>query len=170
MKKQKLKLIEKVQELTNQLNSMKSIHNKYFKNFEEGNISVDSESSINLYNKYKEQIDSTINKANTKAKEIVDILDNTKEKFMVDNPIFNLIKKYKKYLASLSAIELCLIINITSCVFIFTCIISILFALSGNYLIDKFSLEQKLPKLSKIIQLRVKFQHYYIFINSVLFK
>jgi hypothetical protein len=93
--------------------------NKYFKNFEEGNISADSESSINLYNKYKEQIDSTFNKANKKAKEIVDILDNTKEKFMDDNPIFNIIKDFKEYLASFSAMDLCLIINITSCVFIF---------------------------------------------------
>ena len=86
---------------------------------------------------------------------------------MDDNPIFIKLKDYKEYLASLSAMEICLVINITSCVFILTCIISILFALSGNYLIDKFSLEKKLPKLSKIIQLRVKFQNYYIIINSV---
>jgi len=70
-------------------------------------------------------------------------------------------------LATLSGIEICLIINITSCVFIFTCIITILLSISGNYLINKFSLKQKLPKLSKIIQLRIKFQNYYIFINYV---
>lgn len=163
----KKQLVEKVKELTNDLNSMKSVHSTYFKKFEEGNISVDSESSINLYNKYKEQIDDTFNKANTKAKEIVNTLDNIKEKFMDDNPIFNLINEFKAYLASLSAMEICLVINITSCVFILTCVISILFAISGNYLIDKFSLEQKFPKLKKIIQLRVKFQHYYVFINSV---
>ena len=86
---------------------------------------------------------------------------------MVDNPIIIAINDFKKYLASLSLMEICLIINISSCVFILTCIISILFAISGNYLIDKFSLEQKLPKLSKVIQLRVKFQRYYVFINSV---
>lgn len=162
----KNQLIEKVKELTNDLNSMKSIHNKYFKKFEDGNISENSESSVSLYSKYKEQIDNTFNNANSKAKEIVDILDNTKEKFMDDNSIFNIIKEFKEYLASLNAMEICLIINITSCVFIFTCIISIFFAISGNYLIDKFSLEQKLPKLSKLIQLRVKFQRYYVFINS----
>jgi hypothetical protein len=105
-------------------------------------------------------------KANSDT-EITNILNNIKEKFMDDNPIFSLIKDFNEYLASLSAMEICLIINITSCVFIFTCIISILFAISGNYLIDKFSLEQKLPKLSKIIQLRIKFQNYYVFINSV---
>jgi len=163
----KNQLSEKVKELTNHLKGMESIHKKYFNKFEDGNISINSESSINLYNKYKQQIDETFSMANNKAKEIVDILDNTKEKFRDDNSIFYVINDFKEYLTSLSAIEICLIINITSCVFIFTCIISILFALSGNYLIDKFSLEQKLPKLSKIIQLRVKFQNYYVFINSV---
>jgi hypothetical protein len=160
-------IMEKVKELSFDLNNMKAIHNNYFSKFEKGNISADPESSMSLYNKYKEQIDNTFIKANTKANEIADILNNTKEKFMDDNPIFNLITDYKEYLATLSIIEICLIINITSCMFIFTCIITILFSISGNYLINKFSLEQKLPKLSKIIQLRVKFQNYYIFINSI---
>jgi hypothetical protein len=85
------------------------------------------------YNKYKEQNDNTFNKANTKANEIADILKNTKEKFMDDKApgtIFNLITDYKEYLATLSTIEICLIINITSCVFIFTCIITIYFSAS----------------------------------------
>jgi len=163
----KNQVMEKVKELSFDLNNMKAIHNNYISKFEKGNISANPESSLSLYNKYKEQIDNTFNKANTKANEIVDILNNTKEKFMDDNLIFNLITDYKEYLATLSTIEICLIINITSCVFIFTCIITILLSISGNYLINKFSLEQKLPKLSKIIQLRVKFQNYYVFINSV---
>ena len=160
-------LTEKITELTSYLTNLKSIHNKYFQKFEEGNISVDSDSSLSLYTKYKEQIDKTFNQANTKAQEIVDILDNKKDKFLGDNPIFNIIKDFKEYLASLSVMEICLVINITSCVFIITCIISILFAISGNYLIDKLSLEHKFPKLSKIIQFRVKFQYYYIVVNSV---
>lgn len=158
---------EKIKELSFDLNNMKAIHNNYFSKFEKGNISADPESSLSLYNKYKEQIDNTFNKANTKANEIADNLNNTKENFMDDNPIFNLITDYKEYLATLSTIEICLIINITSCVFIFTCFITILLSISGNYLINKFSLEQKIPKLSKIIQLRIKFQIYYVFINSV---
>lgn len=160
-------LTEKITEITSYLTNLKSIHNKYFQKFEEGNISVDSDYSLSLYTKYKEQIDKTFNQANTKAQEIVDILDNKKDKFLGDNPIFNVINDFKEYLASLSVMEICLVINITSCVFIITCIISILFAISGNYLIDKFSLEHKLPKLSKIIQFIVKFQHYYIIVNSV---
>lgn len=165
--KTKNQIMEKIKELSSDLNNMKAIHISYFSNFEKGNINADPESSLNPseYNKYKEQIDNTFNKANTKANEIVDILN--KENFMENNPIFKIITDYKEYLATLSTIEICLIINITSCVFIFTCIITILLSISGNYLINKFSLEQKLPKLSKIIQLRVKFQNYYVFINAV---
>jgi hypothetical protein len=120
-----------------------------------------------LYNQYKTEFEKAFSKADKKVSEILDLLDKTKNKFMEDNNIFNVINDFKEYLASLSLMEICLILNISSCVFILTCIISILFAISGNYLIDKFSLEQKLPKLSKVIQLRVKFQRYYVFINSV---
>lgn len=162
----KNELNDKINELTNQLISMKGVHNSYFDKFVKGNVSSDPEASVCFHEKYKTQIDEAFNKVNNKAKEISDILNNTKDKFMGNNSIFDVINDFREYLASLSAMEICLIINITTSVFILTCIISIFLASSGNYLIDKFSLEKNLPKLRKIIQLRVKFQRYYIFINS----
>jgi hypothetical protein len=163
----KSQLTDKLNELTINLKNMESIHKKYIKKFEDGNVSADSEISSNLYSNYKEEFQQTFVTANKKASEILDLLDKTKNNFKENNPIINAINDFKEYLASLTLMEICLIINISSCVFILTCIISILFAISGNYLIDKFSLEQKLPKLSKVIQLRVKFQRYYISINSI---
>jgi hypothetical protein len=163
----KSQLTDKLNELTINLKNMESIHKKYIKKFEDGNVSADSEISSNLYSNYKEEFQQTFVTANKKASEILDLLDKTKNNFKENNPIINAINDFKEYLASLTLMEICLIINISSCVFILTCIISILFAISGNYLIDKFSLEQKLPKLSKVIQLRVKFQRYYVSINSI---
>jgi len=157
----------KLMEFNNELNQLNGVQKDYFDRFEKGNISPDSQTSLDLYHTHKEKFDAAFSKVNDKANEIIDILDKTKDKFMDDNPIFNLISEFKEYLASLSTMEICLVINISSCVFILTCIISILFSISGNYLIEKFSLEQKFTKLSKIIQLRVKFQRYYIIINSV---
>jgi hypothetical protein len=157
----------KLMELNNELNQLNGVQKDYFDRFEKGNISPDSHTSLDLYNKHKENYEAAFSKVNNKANEIIEMLDKTKDKFMDDNPIFNLINEFKEYLGSLTVMEICLVINISSCVFILTCIISILFAISGNYLIDKLSLEQKLPKLSKIIQLRAKFQRYYIIINSV---
>ena len=58
--------------------------------------------------------------------------------------------------------------NITTSIFILTCLISILFAIFGNFFIEKLSLEKRFPKLSGIIRLRAKLQHTYIFINSLL--
>ena len=164
----KKQLTEKIQELNKELKSMRGIHNKYFEKFENGSVSADSDASVGLYEKYKTEINEAFTKADNKANEIADVLSKTKDKFMDNNPIFDIINDFKEYLFSLSVMEICLVINITSCVFILTCIISILSAVFGNYLIDRFSLEQKFPKLSRIIQLRVKLQRYYVIINSVL--
>lgn len=83
------------------------------------------------------------------------------------NEILNLISEYKVFLNSLSLVELCLIINISSSVVILTCTISIIYAVLGNYIIDKLSLEERMPSLSKIITLRLSFQRYYIILNSI---
>jgi len=160
-------IMQKVKELTSDLNNLRATHRNYFSKFENGNINSDPDSSLGIYNKYKEQIDNTFQKANSKANEIIDILNNTKDNFRVDNPILKLINDYKEYLDSLNNIELCLIKNITTSLFIFACITTILSSILGNYLIDRFSLELRFPKLSTIIKWRVKFQNYYIIINSI---
>src|ERR1700694_3439123 len=95
-------IMQKVKELTFDLNNLKAIHNNYISKFE-GNINSNPESSLNIYNQYKEQIDNTFKKANTKANEIIDILNNTKERFMEDgNPISKIILEYREYLDTLS--------------------------------------------------------------------
>jgi hypothetical protein len=88
-------------------------------------------------------------------------------KFIEDNPILKLISDFKEYVSTLSFYDLCILIDLLLAMFIFTCLISILFAFYGNFLIEKLSLEKKYPKLSGIIKLRVKLQHYYIIINSL---
>lgn len=71
----KIQLREKVKDLTSNLYNMDSINKKYFNNFENGIVSENSEASLNLYTKYKSQIDETFSEANNKAIEIIDILD-----------------------------------------------------------------------------------------------
>ena len=71
----------------------------------------------------------------------------------------------KDFLKSLSGEELLafgglllngLIVNYT---------VNIIFILYGDYLIKKFNLESRYPKLCKFIELRRKFQQYYFFLN-----
>ena len=164
----KTQLMEKIRELTLDLNNMKTIHNNYISKFENGNISADPGASSTIYNTYKEQIDNAFNKANDKTNEISDILNNLKFIDDVQATFYRIIADYNEYLATLSIYEICLVINITTSLFIVSCIITILLSIFGNYLIDKFSLIQKYPKLSRFIQLRVKLKNYSIILNSVL--
>jgi|ERR1700730_249377 len=101
-----------------------------------------------------------------KIKKYLSEIDINKNLFD-NNPFLNIYNDFKEYLSTLSVYELCILTNIFLMVFIFTCLITILFAFYGNYLIEKLSLEQKYPKLSGIIKLRVKLQHYYILTNSL---
>lgn len=44
-------------------------------------------------------------------------------------------------------------------------VINIIFILYGDYLINKFQLDKKYPKVARIIALRKKFQRYYLFLS-----
>lgn len=53
---------------------------------------------------------------------------------------------------------------------ILSCLITKILILYGNFLIKKFNLNEKYPKLAKFIELRIKFQRYYlIFIFTFIF-
>jgi hypothetical protein len=103
------------------------------------------------------------------ASKIMEEVDNVRKnnKFIEYN-LNELIDKFKEFLSLLSIEQICILINITTSLFILTCIFSIFTAYSGNYLINKLDLSKKYPKLTRFIELRVKFQHYYILINLIL--
>ena len=125
-----------------------------------------SDKSKELFEQYTEQFSNAFKLAENKSEVLEKSIKNIKN-FMEDTPIVNTIEKFKEYLSTLSTIDLCLLMNIFISVFIFTCLVSILLAFYGNYLIEKLSLEEKYPKLSSIIRLRVKLQHYYVIINTI---
>ena len=51
---------------------------------------------------------------------------------------------------------------------IFSCLISIVFIFYGDYLIKKYELENKYPRLAKLINLRLKFKKYYFIFNILI--
>lgn len=149
------------------LNKANEIHENYIANMDKGYICSTAEESLSRFEVYKETFKEAFWNVESAVNKIDEIIKGGKH--IIEDPnIFNLINDFKKYLNSLSAMELCLVINITTSIFILSCIISILYAVGGNYLINKFSLIEKLPKLKKIILLRVKFQRYYIYLDSLL--
>lgn len=137
---------------------------------ESNKVLVASESNANTFENFRKEMGELISNSSfaTKSNELEKFIDDIKDmKFMENNPISELIFEFNKYLSTLSVYELCILMNVFLCIFIFTCLISILFAFYGNYFISKFNLEEKYPKFRKIIRLRVQFQQYYIILNSL---
>lgn len=162
----KSNLIEHQKDLEESLRNIDKIHSGYL---EKAKDAGDNGNGEKLFNEYNEQF----TKAFKKAEEIADKIDKSlnissnDNKFIDMNFIWEKITEYKDFLSTLSFTELCLLMNILMSIFIFTCLVSIIFAVYGNFLIDKLSLEQKYPKLSSLIRIRVNLQHYYIMINTL---
>nr|YP_010029638.1 hypothetical protein J2C28_mgp18 [Beauveria lii]QOU11079.1 hypothetical protein [Beauveria lii] len=86
---------------------------------------------------------------------------------LVDNNSFSsIITDFNNYLSNLTLTEICLVINITSAMFILSCLVTIILAFYGNFIINKFSLEKKYPKLAKLINARHTLQHSYVVFNT----
>lgn len=130
----------------------------------------DKETCLQNIKYYSNEVSSSVTQNQETIKEIKNlILDyNSKDnnKFIdFGSDIFN---KIQELIQNLSFVDLCILIDILGIIFIFSLIISIIFAYYGNYLINKFSLDEKFPRLSKLISFRVKIQHYSIFFNLAL--
>jgi hypothetical protein len=133
-------------------------------------------SVLDLITKIKKEYNSLANDASILDKyrnEIADSFKKIHQELEQINPkltsddILDYINNFNNYLSSLSVTELCLLMNILISILIFTCLISIISAFYGNFLIEKFNLEKKYPKISTFLKIRNKLQHTYIFINTI---
>ncbi|SRR5882762_2028791 len=116
-------------------------------------------------NKEGDNINSTIN-------EIIEIFNDLSNKFFGDS---NLIEKFKlfinkwnDFISSLNLEQVGLVAHITTSIFIIVCLLNILSVLMSDFLIKYFELEKKFPKLSIFLQLRRKFQTFYLILNFFL--
>jgi hypothetical protein len=90
--------------------------------------------------------------------------DRFRKSFIADD-FWGLIEKYKEYLTTLNVHQLGALVNLLISGVILSCIISITFIFTGEFLIKRFDLENRYPKLAKFIKLRRKFQNFYFIIN-----
>lgn len=81
---------------------------------------------------------------------------------------YQLIDNYKEFLTTINSEQKIIIINIIGFLMLFITLINIISVLFGDYLIDKFKLESKYPKLAKFIQLRKKINESYLKFNIIL--
>lgn len=89
------------------------------------------------------------------------IEESFKKNFIMDD-FFN---SYKEFLTTLTSHQIGALANLIFSSIILSCLISLIFIWTGDYLIKRFNLEERYPKLAKFIQLRRKFQNYYFIIN-----
>jgi hypothetical protein len=148
---------EQIVEMKKQLDKIKEIFNK--KN--DTDLITTDEITLNSDLKnYISQIEVNWKKALNYSEEILKIIDIDKNnKILPDN--INISKIYENLTNDqLGGIGLILFSQV-----IIASAISIVFIFFGEYLIQRYDLENKYPKLAKIIQLRRKFQKYYLILN-----
>jgi len=165
------KLFEKSKSVIDYLKELKNYYLE-IKTESQNELGV-SEDKLALYQKiWDKAFNDSLKKAEDldkfiKDNEINTDIDDINNKFLGDNSNFEWFKQFNEFLSTLTTYQLCILMNITTSLFILGCLISMLFAFYGNFMIEKLSLEQKYPKLSGIIKLRIKFQHFYIITNSI---
>jgi hypothetical protein len=69
------------------------------------------------------------------------------------------------FLSTLSTQQLGALGHLSLSIFILLCIISVITIIYGDYLIRYLKLEEKFPKIARFIQLRRKFEHFYLLLN-----
>lgn len=162
---EKAKLLNDQQQAKDYLTNLWDIQNKFHKDCT--GLAEKSDKSISLYDEYNAQFKAAFDKASKHAEDLEKTINNLSSKLMDDHSLSQIINNFKDYLATLSVTDICLVMNIFVSIFIFTCLVSIILAVYGNFLIDKLSLETKYPKLNSIISLRAKLQHTYVITNTL---
>lgn len=161
-------LSAKILEIKNQVGEFKAVQSKYFCRLDSSQISQESNETFSRYEQYKSAYVEAMKILEKGIQDVSDVFNNMDKNEFIGGNVSDLMNNFIDYLGTLSTMEICLVINITSSLFIISCIISIIFAILGNSLLEKLVLEKRFPKLGRIIQLRVKFQRYYIIMNSCL--
>lgn len=86
-------------------------------------------------------------------------LSEKKDSFIID------LNHFHTYLESLNLLQLHSLLHSLVFILIFSFLFNIISALIGNEIVNYFHLQDKFPRLSKILQLRAKFQKYYMLLN-----
>ena len=122
------------------------------------------EESINMVTSKAEDI-NTLNTFYKSLLEIISKEDGNNTNFTLD---INIIDTINNFLNNLTVTQSLAFTHINGSLIILFSLFSIISIFYGEFLIQKFSLEIKFPKLAKFIQLRRKFQQLYLLINTLI--
>lgn len=98
------------------------------------------------------------NAASQEANNIISLTEEAQTKFVI-------LSDYMEFLDKFNGFGKLFIGLLIFKYVILSCCISILSIIYGNYLIDRFNIEGKYPRIYKLLSLRIKYQRYYILLN-----
>jgi hypothetical protein len=116
-------------------------------------------------------INQTFKNSNNKLNNIMDSIETyikSKNNNNFSDSFMNLIHDLNNIIQSMSMHQKLAYIHISGSFFILLSLLSIISIFYGDYLIIKLNLENKFPRLAKFIQLRRKFQHFYILLDVII--
>jgi hypothetical protein len=146
--------LESIQDKVNNLNKLE---------LEEVNNKTD------LINESFKTLTNESSKVNNIIDKVLDFINKSTPPSSNNNLTFqNILDQYYQYFDSLTTIQKGALAHILFCIGLLFCIFDILLAYYSDKIIIYFKLETKYPKLAKYIQLRRKFQNYYIKFNFIL--
>jgi hypothetical protein len=105
-------------------------------------------------------INSNLYVAKTQVQDILEQITRGGHNFM--DSFYKFIENFNNWLASLDYAQNIAFINLSGIFVIMVTLISIIFIFYGNKILDYLNLEQRYPKIAKLILLRRKFQQYYL--------
>lgn len=111
-------------------------------------------------------LEDSVFKANNIIDEILKMISSSDDSNNFIN-INNFFDNWSSYISTMNSIQLCAISHILVSLCILFLLWNILVAYFGNKLIIYFNIDEKWPRLKKFIELRRKFQDYYIKFNSL---
>ena len=99
------------------------------------------------------------------TKKVALIISQSAIYFKAQNYLIDIFWSYQEWLLSLSTVEHIAALNILGCLIIFFSIISIYAILFSNFLIDYLKIIDRYPILKRFMDLRLKFQRFYLLTN-----
>jgi hypothetical protein len=168
---------ERVQDATKDVGILKGIIARLKERLDSGEVIDPKEIDMiqNSLNYHSDQAAINLEKANSILQEILDSIfgsGSSSSNFIDSSGLLNswnsILENYKSFLSTLEVEMYCPLLNTLGLITISFCLASIAAIIYGDLLIKHLNLEVKYPRIAKFIQLRRRFQFYYLNIDFLL--
>jgi hypothetical protein len=158
-----------INKIENSFNSLKALEKKkeqltdiLNKKSSGKNLSLEEQNILDQKDKIIKQIENNMSSLNISIENIKNIKTDIDDLNISKSGVWLSDFDFQKFLASLSKEELLAFGGLLFNSLILSYTISIILVLYGDYLIKRFDLENKYPKLAKLIKIRRQMQNYYL--------